>query len=412
MADMIRAEQAAGEDRTRPRGAGAAVRGRCWRRPRRRRPAGPGRSDGPAASPPRAPSTAPGTAHGPREYRRLNHLDGRSGTAVTVQAMVFGNSGGALGRGRRLHPQTRATGEKRPLRRLPARRPGRGRGLRPPHARRRRAASPERLPRGRAELAAGAGRLERALGDVQDIEFTVEEGRLYFLQTRPAKRTPRAVLRTAVDLVREGLITPAEGLARVAGVDVGRAGVARFVGEAPPRRARSPPPRGVATGAGGLRRRGGRPRLAARGQPVILVRREISTDDLAGFAAAAGMLTAVGGRTAHAAVVARQLGKACLVGCSSLVLGRRGRRAWASGLQARRLAVAGRRDRRGFSRPPRDRRRASRRRNRRNRALARRSVLGRIIRSHCSGRFVSPEEWPFTRLSQTVDLQHSWCLFR
>ncbi len=252
------------------------------------------------------------------QYRRLNRLEGLKGTAVTVQAMVFGNSGGRSGAGVAFS-RSPATGEK-PLYVdfLPdaqgedvvsgRRTPGDAASL------------ARRLPEVARELAAGAERLERALGDVQDIEFTVESGQLYFLQTRPAKRTPRATLRTAIDLVREGLITRQEGLSRVADVDLERAGVIRFVGEAQPVASAIPASSGVATGQAVFDVEAAA-RSAARGCPAILVRRDISTDDIAGLAAAAGVLTAVGGRTAHAAVVARQLGKACLVGCSSLVLG-------------------------------------------------------------------------------------------
>jgi pyruvate,orthophosphate dikinase len=257
------------------------------------------------------------------EYRRLNHLDGDAGTAVTVQAMVFGNSGARSG-ACVAFTRDPATGE--PGLYLDFLSDAQGEdvvsGRRTPGDAQRLA---RRLPEVAVELSAGAVRLERALGDMQDIEFTVEEGRLYFLQTRPAKRTPRAVLRTAVDLVREGLITPAEGLARVAGVDIARAGVARFVGDSPAAATAIPASCGVAAGLAAFDAETA-VRLAAQGQPVILVRPEISTDDLAGFAAADGILTAVGGRTAHAAVVARQLGKVCLVGCAGLIIDRRAAR--------------------------------------------------------------------------------------
>jgi pyruvate, orthophosphate dikinase len=250
-------------------------------------------------------------------YRRLNHLDGLKGTAVTVQAMVFGNSGGGSGAGVAFS-RSPATGEAGLYVDFLSdaqgedvvsgrRTPGDAAGL------------ARRLPEAARELAAGAERLERAFADVQDIEFTVECGQLFFLQTRSAKRTPRAALRTAVDMVREGLITPQEGLGRLAEVDLDRAGVVRFAGEAQPAAHAIPASSGVASGQAAFDAEAAA-RIVARGVPAILVRHEISTDDIAGLAAAEGVLTAVGGRTAHAAVVARQLGKACLVGCSSLVL--------------------------------------------------------------------------------------------
>ena len=176
-----------------------------------------------------------------------------------------------------------------------------------------------RLPEVSRDLAAGAEKLERELADVQDIEFTVESGRLYFLQTRPAKRTPQAVLRTAVDLVGEGLISPREGLRRVADLDLSQAGAAHFTGEAVEAASAIPASSGVASGRAAFDAAAA-DRLAAGGSPVILVRQDISTDDIAALAVASGVLTATGGRTAHAAVVARQLGKACLVGCAALVL--------------------------------------------------------------------------------------------
>jgi pyruvate,orthophosphate dikinase len=250
-------------------------------------------------------------------YRRLNRLDALKGTAVTVQAMVFGNSGGQSGAGVAF-TRSPATGE-RPLY-VDFLSDAQGEdvvsGRRTPSDA---ASIARRLPDVARELEAGAERLERALGDVQDIEFTVEAGRLFFLQTRSAKRTPRAALRSAVDMVREGLITPAQGLARLAEVDLERAGVVRFVGEAEAAARAIPASSGVACGQVVFDAEAAC-RQAARGTPTILVRRDISTDDVAGLAAAEGVLTAVGGRTAHAAVVARQLGKACLVGCRDLAL--------------------------------------------------------------------------------------------
>jgi pyruvate,orthophosphate dikinase len=251
------------------------------------------------------------------EYRRLNHLEDLAGTAVTVQAMAFGNSGGDSGAGVAFS-RSPATGEKGLYVDYLAdaqgedvvsgrRTPGDADSLR------------RRAPAVYRALCAGAERLERQLKDVQDIEFTVEGGELYFLQTRSAKRTPRAVLKTAVDLAREGLISPAEALARVEGVDLDRAGVVRFVGTAEPAAHAIPASSGVASGRAAFDVEAAR-RLTEQGEPAILVRRDISTDDVAGFALAEGVLTAIGGRTAHAAVVARQLGKTCLVGCRDLTI--------------------------------------------------------------------------------------------
>lgn len=251
------------------------------------------------------------------EYRRLNHLEALGGTAVTVQAMVFGNSGVGSGAGVAF-TRNPASGEKRLY--VDFLHDAQGEdvvsGRRTPGDVQRLA---QRLPDVARELTEGAQTLERELGDVQDIEFTVENGVLFFLQTRPAKRTPRAVLRTAVDLAAEGLITPHQALDRVAGLDLDKAGLARFVGEAPAVATAIGASTGVAAGVAAFDPDTAA-RLAAGGSPVILVRQDISTEDIAGLAAAVGVLTVMGGRTAHAAVVARQLGKVCVVGCAALIL--------------------------------------------------------------------------------------------
>lgn len=250
-----------------------------------------------------------------RTYRQLNGLSDQAGTAVTVQAMVFGNAGGDSGAGVAFtrDPATGAPGlvidyladaqgeDVVSGRRTP--RDGRELG--------------RRLPAALEALAAGARQLEQGLGDVQDIEFTIESGRLYFLQTRPAKRSPQALLRTTADLAREGLIGEAEALRRLEGLDLAACAVRRFAAEpVEPAACGLPASTGVAAGRVAFDLEAAR-RLAAAG-PVILVRRDISTEDIAALALAAGVLTQVGGRTAHAAVVARQLGKVCVVGCAAL----------------------------------------------------------------------------------------------
>jgi pyruvate,orthophosphate dikinase len=263
-----------------------------------------------------------------REYRRINGLESLAGTAVTVQAMVFGNSGHRSGAGVAFsrNPATGADelyvdflfdaqGEDVVSGR---RTPGDAVLL------------AKWLPEIVKDLAIAARRLEQEFKDVQDIEFTVEDGKLYFLQTRSAKRAPRAALRIAMDFVREGLIAPAEALQRLEGVDLDRAGRAVLRGVAAPlAKAISASP-GVASGRIALDSEAVG-RMVEGGEPVILVRREPSTDDVAGFNAAAGILTVVGGRTAHAAVVARQLGKVCLVGCSSLTIDETRRRIMIAG---------------------------------------------------------------------------------
>lgn len=252
-----------------------------------------------------------------KEYRRLNKLENLAGTAVTVQAMVFGNTGGRSGAGVAF-TRNPATGAKELYvdflvdaqgedvvsgRRMPS-----GAGF-----------LAARLPAAAKELAEGAVRLEREFRDMQDIEFTIENGRLFFLQTRSAKRTPRAALRAVIDLVHEGVIEPNAALDRVAEIDLDRTVITRFANDAPAVATAISATPGVASGRVAFDSSRAKT-LAAGVDPVILVRPDTSTEDIAGFAAAAGILTMVGGRTAHAAVVARQLGKVCLVGCRELVV--------------------------------------------------------------------------------------------
>jgi pyruvate,orthophosphate dikinase len=160
--------------------------------------------------------------------------------------------------------------------------------------------------------------LEHEFADMQDFEFTVEEGELYFLQSHHGKRTAWAAARIAVDLVRSGIVDPSTALQRLAPYDLTalvRRSVSRDADRQPIARAIGAGP-GVATGVVVFDAE--RARQLAASQPVILVRPGISAGELPAIAAADGVLTAAGGRTSHVAVVARQLGKVCLVGCADL----------------------------------------------------------------------------------------------
>jgi pyruvate, orthophosphate dikinase len=254
-----------------------------------------------------------------REYRRMHDIPETLGTAVILQRMVFGNAGGISGAGVGF-TRDPALGERRMYMDFVFDAQGEdvvaGRqtamGLDELAA-----SAPDLL----AELERICPRLEAEFRDVQEFELTVEDGELFLLQTRTAKRTPWAALQIAADQVREGLISPQEGLARLAGVDLesirrrridadGRAqAVARAI----------PAGDGVASGPIALDRDAAE-RCAAAGTPPVLVRAETLTEDVAALRASAGILTRAGGRTSHAAVVARELGKPCLVGCSSLEL--------------------------------------------------------------------------------------------
>jgi pyruvate,orthophosphate dikinase len=258
------------------------------------------------------------------EYRRLNKLDDHLGTAVTVQVMVFGNMGTTSGSGVGF-TRNPATGENELYLDFLWNAQGEdvvsGRcavegaaGLR------------EADPNLFSQLRAAAERLEALFRDAQDFEFTVQEGRLYLLQTRSAKRTPIAALRIACDQVREGLIDESTGLNRLAGDDLAAITTVRVsaTGDVKHIGTGTPASIGVAVGEAVFDPQRAAT-AAASGRSVILIRADIATDDIAGLAAASGILTARGGRTSHAAVVARQLNKVCVVGCRELRIGSDGR---------------------------------------------------------------------------------------
>jgi len=250
------------------------------------------------------------------EYRLLNHISDDIGTAVTVQTMVFGNAGGTSGAGVGF-TRDPATGEN--VLYLDFQFNGQGEDV---VAGRVALQDTELL---RATLPAIWDRLqdirqqlEAMFGDVQDFEFTVQDGQLHLLQTRRAKRTPWAALKIAVDLVEEGLIKPKEALKQIKSIDLDAVALGRLSGTQD-----APLTRATVAGIGVVAGRiafdtTAAKRLADSGDPAVLIRRETTTGDIAGMVNAAGILTALGGRTSHAAVVARQLGKVCLVGCTDL----------------------------------------------------------------------------------------------
>jgi pyruvate,orthophosphate dikinase len=257
-------------------------------------------------------------------YRRLECLEHLEGTAVTVQAMVFGNGSRASGAGVAFSRDP-STGAAEPVIDVLFDAQGEdvvsGR-----HTPETETALVRALPAVAVELREILVRLEREFGDVQDVEFTIENARLFILQTRAAKRTPRAALRIAIDLVHEGLITPAQALQRLNGCELDKLSQFRLrdPGEAMTRGIGASS--GIAVGRTAYDTASAK-RLAAGGDPVILVRPDTSTADVAGFAAAVGIVTAVGGRTAHAALVARQMGKPCVVGCDRIAIDISARRA-------------------------------------------------------------------------------------
>jgi pyruvate,orthophosphate dikinase len=254
-----------------------------------------------------------------REYRRLHGLSDDLGTAATVQQMVFGNAGGTSGAGVAF-TRDPASGEH--VLYVDFMFNAQGEDV---VSGRHRAPDSERLaailPHVHTELYGVADHLEREFRDMQEFEFTVQDGKLYLLQTRTGKRTPWAAVRIAVDQVEEGLQSEQDALDRLATIDLARverlrvvrSGATRVLGRALSAGA------GVAVGEIALDADRAQA-VAAAGRAAILVRENTETEDIAGIAAAAGILTASGGRTSHAAVVARQLDKVCLVGCDALVL--------------------------------------------------------------------------------------------
>ncbi len=261
-------------------------------------------------------------------YRNAHHIPHDGGTAVTVQAMVFGNMGTSSATGVTFtrDPNNGARtffGEWLPN----AQGEDVVAGIRTPlpiNLDTARGAAPEdtlehAMPDAYAELVRVKDLLERHYRDMQDIEFTVQEGRLWVLQTRTGKRSPAAEVKIAVDLVAEGFIERKDAIRRVKTETLERLMHPRIDPTAPRHvlaqgLGASP---GAATGrivfhaADAVER-------AGRGEAVILVRRETSPEDIHGMLKARGVLTARGGMTSHAAVVARGMSKPCIVGCRDL----------------------------------------------------------------------------------------------
>jgi pyruvate,orthophosphate dikinase len=250
-------------------------------------------------------------------YRGIQQLGDDGGTAVTVQAMVFGNMGATSGTGVGF-TRDPTTGEDRLYVDflLDAQGEDVVSGRREAGDSSATLAAVRGLPQ---ELARVRRRLEALFGDVQDFEFTVQEGRLHLLQSRAAKRAPWAALRIACDLVDEGLVDEAAGLRLLDGIDLESISRTRVAGDSAGTllATGTPASPGVASGPLALSLDEAT-RRAAEGRPAVLVRALPTTADIAGLDACAALVTATGARTSHAAVVARQLGRVCVVGCRDL----------------------------------------------------------------------------------------------
>ena len=249
-----------------------------------------------------------------REYRRLKGIASDAGTAVTVQRMVYGNAGGTSGSGVGFSRDP-SSGERRLY--VDFLFNAQGEDVVSGRHRADEASSfASLLPETHAEVERAAQALEQEFCDAQEFEFTVQDGQLFLLQTRTAKRSGWATLRIAVDMVAEGLIAPSDGLARLESLDLARLSLTKVNGGEVTTRGVSASV-GVAIGEIALDARTAQ-RWSQGERPVILVREFPSTEDIAGIAACAGLLCASGGRTSHAAVVARHLEKVCVVGCEEL----------------------------------------------------------------------------------------------
>ncbi len=251
------------------------------------------------------------------EYRRINRIPDEWGTAVNVQQMVFGNRGEDSGSGVAFS-RDEITGAPRPSGDFLRSAQGEDvvSGTRDTADLARMA---EILPEAHAQLVEILAALERHFGDMQDVEFTVQEGTLYMLQARSAKRPPHAAVRVAVDMVAEGVLTRERALARIDASKLEALLHPSFdpAYEFEPLARGVPASPGVAKGSIVFSAERAVERAAA-GEPVILVRPFTEAADVAGFHAARGILTSEGGKASHAALVARGMGRPCVCGASAL----------------------------------------------------------------------------------------------
>lgn len=257
-------------------------------------------------------------------YRRMNNIDPSVGTAVTVQAMVFGNMGDdcATGVAFTRNPATGATGFFGEFL-INAQGEDVVAGIRTPQDI---GELDSVMPEVSAELLGVAGRLERHFGDMQDLEFTIQRKQLWLLQTRTGKRTGAAMVKVAVDLVNEGQIDTREAIARI---DANKLDELLHPtldpADKPAVLAKGLPASPGAAIGRIVFSADEAERWEAKGEEVLLVRNDTSPEDIHGMKAARGILTARGGMTSHAAVVARGMGKPCITACRGIKINARGR---------------------------------------------------------------------------------------
>ncbi len=261
------------------------------------------------------------------DYRKQNGIPSDWGTAVTVQAMVYGNLGddSATGVGFTRDP---STGERRFFGEFLPRAQGEDvvAGIRTPQPISKSARGPgdppsleELMPARFKELSRTAKLLERHYADMQDIEFTIQRGRLWMLQTRTGMRSARAEVKIAVDMANEGLIDRSTAVLRVNPKQLDQLLHPTLDASHAPAPLAHGLPASPGAGSGRIVFTAEEAEAASEaGERVVLVRRETSPEDIHGMHVAQGILTALGGMTSHAAVVARGMGKCCVAGCSAL----------------------------------------------------------------------------------------------
>lgn len=265
------------------------------------------------------------------KYREMNNIPHDWGTAVNIQSMVFGNLGEDCATGV-CFTRDPSTGDKKFFGEYLINAQGEDvvAGIRTPWPINAVSTNDQNkqfktlesaMPKAYAELVQTYQMLEKHYRDMQDIEFTIEGGRFYILQTRNAKRTVAAAMRVAVDQVHEGLITKKDALLRVSPDDLNLLLHPRLDPKAPKVLLATGLPASPGAAAGHIVFHSkDAEEWAKGGKKVVLLRTETSPEDIGGMAAATGILTARGGMTSHAAVVARGMGKPCVAGCTPLVI--------------------------------------------------------------------------------------------
>ena len=252
-------------------------------------------------------------------YRRLNDIDNNLGTAVNIQSMVFGNMGNTSGTGVAF-TRDPATGDNKLLGEYLINAQGEDvvAGIRTPQPI---DTLKEVMPEIYKQFIDTVKTLEHHYKDMQDVEFTIEKGRLFFLQTRNGKRTAASAINVAVDLVNEGLITKEEAIMRIEPKQLDQLLHPKFEDKALKEATVLTKGLPASPGAGSGKiyfSAEDAAKASQNGEKVILVRQETSPEDIEGMVCSEGILTARGGMTSHAAVVARGMGKCCVAGCGEI----------------------------------------------------------------------------------------------